>query len=182
MGNRKVAIDMDGVLADFEGEFCKEFGYDRRELVSLESRYPEHARKIVEFINDGFVYKRLKPIQLGLDIVNYLNEMYFDVLIVTARPTHTDYVSRDWLERRGVNFMSFCQDSHKTGRIATLKPLLAIDDLFSVHMSLLKHNIPTIIVAQPWNNYKGENMARVSNLSEFADAFNKVMEGFLEKT
>jgi 5'(3')-deoxyribonucleotidase len=181
MANRKVVVDMDGVLADFEGEFCKEFGYDKRELVSLESRYPEHARKIVEFVNDGFVYRRLKPIQLGLDIVNYLNELYMDVIIITARPYYTEPVSRQWLNKNHISFCGFYQDTSKTGRITLLKPLLAVDDLFSVHLKLLKHNIPTIVVAQPWNNYKHENMRRISNLYEFSEQFNEIMEGLTIK-
>lgn len=175
--NRKIILDIDGVLADFEGAFCEEFGYDRRELVSLESRYPNQARRINKFINDGFVYKNLKPIQLGLDIATFLNMKFFDIHIVTSRPFGLDSVTRGWLKRHGVNFSTYTSDRSKTGTITLARPLCAVDDLFSVYQALLKHNIPTIIVSQPWNNYIGENMRRINNLSEFVQNLNEIIQG-----
>ena len=173
--NRKVVVDVDGVLADFEWAFCQTFGNERRELVSLQSRYPAHARKITEFINDGHVYRDLEPIRFGLEICEWLNAGGFEVAIVTARPFGFESITRDWLKQYGIEYMTFVSDVSKTGRIALMKPLVAIDDLFSVHTALLWHNIPTIIVAQPWNNYIAEDMRRVSNLSEFIASFEDVL-------
>lgn len=173
--NRKVVVDIDGVLANFEGAFCETFGYERRELVSLESRYPEHARKIVEFINDPFVYKALKPLQIGLDIIAFLVKKGFDIHVVTGRPFGMEGVTRRWLQQNDIQFDTLTLDTHKTGCIALLKPLVAIDDLFSVHTALLGANVPVIVVAHPWNNYKDENMRRISNLSEFIESFNDVL-------
>ena len=174
--NRTVVMDMDGVLADFEGAFCREFGYDHRELVSLEARYPNQAIRVHEFINDGFVYKGLEPIELGLQIASYLYEKKFFVSIVTSRPFGFDSVNRSWLKRHGVKFHSYVSDRPKTGRIAMINPLCAVDDLFSVHTGLLKHNIPTILVAQPWNQYSDEELRRVSTLSEFISEFDRIIQ------
>ena len=174
--NRKVVVDVDGVLADFEGAFCDVFGYERRELVSLESRYPSQTRKIVEFINDPFVYKELRPLQIGLDIVEYLNMKGFDVHVVTGRPFGMEGVTRRWLQQNLIQFDTLTLDTHKTGAIALLKPLCAVDDLFSVHKALLGHNIPTILVAHPWNNYIHENIRRINNLSEFIDNLNQIIQ------
>lgn len=179
--NRKVVVDIDGVLADFEWAFCQQFGNERRELVSLQSRYPAKARRITEFINDGFVYKDLEPIQLGLDICEWLNESGFEVSIVTARPFGFESLTTDWLKRYNVRYSSFVSDTSKTGRIALMKPLCAVDDLFSVHKALLLHNIATIVVAQPWNNYIGENMQRIHDLPEFVAAFDGVLASSDEK-
>lgn len=173
--NRNVVVDIDGVLADFEGAFCQQFGDERRELVNLESRYPSKARQINEFLNDWRVYENLEPIHIGLDICQYLNDHHFNVNIVTARPLGFESMTRRWLKRHGVNFMTFVSDRSKTGRIAIMKPLCAVDDLFSVHMTLLHHNIPTIIVAHPWNNYISENMTRISNLDGFISEFEGII-------
>lgn len=173
--NKNVVVDIDGVLADFEGAFCAEFGDERRELVSLQSRYPARARAITNFINDGFVYKDLKPILFGMDICNWLNASGFEVSIVTARPFGLERITTNWLKQYGIEYMTFVSDVSKTGRIALMKPLVAIDDLFSVHTALLGHNIPVIVVAQPWNAYSAENMRRVSNLSEFIASFEDVL-------
>lgn len=175
--NNKVVVDIDGVIADFEGAFCEEFGYERRELVSLESRYPNRAIEISKFINNGFVYKKLQPYDLGLDIVDYLMDYGMEVHIVSSRPYFLEGVTRTWLKRHGVNYTSLTLNTQKTGEIALIKPLCAVDDLFSVHMTLKRHNIPTIIVAQPWNNYIGEKMIRISNLIEFLGAFDRILKG-----
>lgn len=179
--NKKVVVDIDGVLADFEYAFCQEFGSERRELVSLQSRYPNKARQITEFINDWRVYQDLNPIPLGLNICTYLDDEGFDTYIVTARPLGFESLTRAWLKRQGVNFTSFILDQSKTGRIAVLKPLCAVDDLFSVHKALLHHNIPTILVAHPWNNYIGENTIRVHDITEFVVAFEDVLANYTEK-
>jgi len=178
--NRKVVVDVDGVLADFEGAFCEQFGSERRELVSLQSRYPSKARRITEFLNDGFVYQNLKPLELGLEIVRYLNDGGWDVNIVTARPFGFESVTRDWLKRNGVEYTSFISTRPKEGQIALMKPLCAVDDLFSVYKALLGHNIPTIVVAHPWNNYIQEDMVRISDISEFICAFDEVIEHYSE--
>ena len=174
--NRKIVIDCDGVLADFEGAFCETFGYERRELVSLESRCPSQARKIAKFINDPFVYKALKPIQIGLDIIAFLVKKGFDIHVVTGRPFGMEGVTRRWLQQNDIQFDTLTLDTHKTGCIALLKPLVAVDDLFSVHNTLLAFNVPVIVVAHPWNNYKEENMRRISNISEFIVSFNDVLQ------
>ena len=180
--NRKVVVDVDGVLADFEGAFCDAFGYERRELASLESRYPEHARKIVEFLNDGFVYKRLDFLQLGTEITDYLFHRGFDIHIVTGRPFGMEGITRRWLKNKLIHFNTLTLDAHKTGAIALLRPLCAIDDLFSVHTALLGANVPVILVAHPWNRYSGENLRRISNLSEFVDSFNDIIQERKEKS
>ena len=173
--NRKVVFDCDGCLADFEGAFCCEFGFNNRELAHLEYRYPNKARQINKFINDGFVYKNLQPHHLGLDIVEWLNEVGFEVHIVTSRPFGMERLTIDWLSRHGVKFSSFTLDRSKTGAIALARPLCAVDDLFSVHQALLLHNIPTILIAHPWNNYIGENITRINNLSQFKECFSELL-------
>ena len=176
MNNNRVVVDIDGVLADFEGAFCLEYGHDNRERVSLEERYPNKATSIRKFINDPFVYTHLNPIQLGLDIVEWLNENNYEVSIVTARPFGFDGVTRAWLSRHGVKFSSYVSDIPKTGRIVNMKPLCAVDDLFSVQQALSKHFIPTIIVAQPWNRYIAEDMQRIETLDQFIESFEYICE------
>jgi len=175
--NKKVVVDIDGVLADFEGAFCQEFGYDRRELVSLESRYPNKARAIGRFIEDLFSYQDLAPLELGMQIVDYLNRYRFDVHIVSARPWGSEIATRDWLKRHGVKFETLHVSRQKTGQIANIHPLCAVDDLFSVHTALLKHNIPTIIVANPWNRYSAESLRRIENIHEFIVSLDNIIQG-----
>lgn len=172
--NRRVVVDVDGVLADFERYFCKTFGWERRELAHLESRYPKQAREIVEFLNDPMTYKDLEPIQFGLSIVDYLNRAGFEVHIVTGRPFGMEQLTKLWLGRHGVKYVGFKSNVRKVGEIVSVRPLCAIDDLFTIHQALLFHNIKTLLVASPWNKYIGEDIHRVAYISQVQQYFDEL--------
>jgi hypothetical protein len=176
--NNRVVVDIDGVLANFEKAFCQEFGWERREMVSLESRYPAQSRAISQFVEDLFSYQDLELLPLGLEIINYLNRYRFEVHLVSARPWGSEKPTQNWLKRHGVNFDSLYVSRQKTGQIANLRPLCAVDDLFSVQQTLLKHNIPTLLIAQPWNNYSDENIQRITNIHEFMESLDCIIQGF----
>jgi uncharacterized circularly permuted ATP-grasp superfamily protein len=72
--------------------------------------------------------------------------------------------------------MSFVSERAKTGQIVMMKPLVVVDDLLDVHRTLLIHNIPTILVAHPWNSCSDENTQRIANLEQFISAFSCVSE------
>lgn len=174
--NRNVVVDIDGVLADFEGRFVQEFGDERRELESLESRYPSRAITINSFVHDPATYKNLEPIPLGLSVVEYLTDNGWDVDVVTSRPADAEWVTRRWLKEHGVNFLSFSINPNKSGRIAELAPVCAIDDLISVARLLKRYSVPVLIMQQPWNWFF-ENKKRVfSNLSQFITSFNELIQ------
>lgn len=172
--NRKVVVDIDGVLADFEGAFCKEFGHDNRELVSLEKRYPLRAKEITKYINDPISYKNLDLLLVGKQITDFLYNSGYEISLVTSRPMGCYYTTRDWLFRHRVNFFSLTVDPHKTSRIKAMKPLFAVDDLLSVQMALLVADIPTIIVSHPWNETSENKSQRISNINEFIASFTEI--------
>ena len=173
--NKQIVVDIDGVLADFEGAFVKTFGDNRRELESLEARYPSRLRSINDFINDPHTYINLEPIELGLTIVDYLNEQGYEVNIITSRPLDTEWVTRRWLKNNDVHYLSFGVYPNKTRRISEIQPLCAIDDLISVSRRLEPYNVPVLIMQHPWNWFYEYKQRVFSNINQFMTAFNKII-------
>ena len=173
--NKYVVVDIDGVLADFEGEFVRTFGDDRRELESLESRYPNSGNRISQFVNDPRTYQKLEPISLGIAIVDYLNDNGYDVNIITSRPPIAEWVTRKWLKRQGIKYLSFGIYPNKTTRIAEINPICAIDDLISVSRHLEPYNVPVLLMQHPWNWFYEYKQRIFSNINQFMTAFNKII-------
>lgn len=173
--NKDIVVDVDGVLADFEGKFVQAFGEDRRELESLESRYPNLGSRINQFVNNPLTYQNLEPISLGMAIVDFLNDNGYDVNIITSRPLDTEWVTRRWLKKWGVGFLSFGVYPSKIHRIAEISPICAIDDLISVSRHLKPYKVPVLLMQHPWNWFF-ENKERVfSNINEFMSAFHQII-------
>lgn len=173
--NKQVVVDIDGVLADFEGAFVKTFGDDRRELESLEARYPSRSRSINEFVYDPHTYIHLEPIPLGLAIVDYLNDNGYDVHIVSSRPLDSQWVTRRWLKKWGIDFLSFVINPNKTAIIGLAQPLCAVDDLISVSRHLKPYNVPVLMMQHPWNWFYEYKHRVFSNINQFMTAFNKII-------
>lgn len=177
MKNKTVVVDIDGVLADFELAFCERFGYDHRDKERLEERYPRNALAVSEFLDDPYVYEDLKPIELGLQVVDYLRTRG-DVWItlVTARNPIMQTITKRWLQRNKVQYNSTSFGSHKVGAISQINPICAIDDLLSVHNGLLGLNVPVLLIDQPWNSSYQTNINRFNDLLAFIRHFEAIIE------
>lgn len=98
-----IAVDIDGVLANFEGAFCEAFGYDNRELYSLEARYPNVDPELIkEFVSNPETYKDLEPIFGGLLFTRQAHSRGWYILLITSRDHSLHDVTLQWLERYGV--------------------------------------------------------------------------------
>lgn len=174
MKRNNIVIDIDGVLADFESYFCWKFGWGHRELVSLDKRYPDQKDKIAEFVKSKYTYKSLAPIQLGLDIVKFLDEKGYNIEIVSSRPRGSFDVTYDWIKRRKIPFSNLIiEHINKLDKIKKLNPLFAVDDLPVISKGCRDAGIPCILVEHPWNQSDTVS-PRVSNMAEFEFAFNRM--------
>lgn len=173
--NKEVVVDIDGVLADFEGQFVKVFGAERRELESLEGRYPKQAREIDRYVNDPFIYRNLQPIPLGLELVDFLDSNGFYVKIVSSRPPETQYMTLKWLKKHGIKFFTLGMYPNKTPMIVSFQPLCAVDDLISVSRLLKRYSVPCLLMKHEWNKYYEDKETLFSTISQFVSAFSKIM-------
>ena len=178
MNKKLVTFDVDGCLADFEAEFCDMFGFDNREMVNLEKRYPKYAKEIQNFVDNPHTYTDLAPIKLGLDICTWLNDNGFEIAIVSSRPHGTQNITIDWLEKHSVKFVSISVTPliPKVYRVGNLSPLLHVDDMWGVARDLDKNYIDCILIDQPWNYHKLIEFPRVKTVDGFVHALKVVYD------
>jgi len=163
MSKNKVAmaVDIDGVLADFEMEFCQSFGYENREMDNLEQRYPKFADIITEFVQNPDTYSDLLPIFGGVLLVRQAIARGFRVALLTARPKTAFAVTRKWLKEYEVPYddLIFCPDKyagieyyngiHENDPSCSIRVL--VDDLIQ-NVKELPEGVKGLLWEQPWNS------------------------------
>jgi uncharacterized HAD superfamily protein len=162
----KVVLDIDGVLADFEGKYCYNFGYENRRLVSLEQRHPYWRKEVKWFVDNPKTYIDLKPISLGVQVYNELLARDFKIWFVTSRPKEAVGITQFWLDAEDFRLGTLLMNGgDKMEIIASLKPLFIVDDIADVALKAKKLGIPALLIAQPWN--EASSVPRFSNIDEF---------------
>lgn len=85
-----IAVDLDGVIFDFEREFCDRFGFENRHIFSLTKRYPNiDPDLIIEMVSNPRTYTDLLPIFGGITFVNRAKNRGFGIVFITSRPVGT---------------------------------------------------------------------------------------------
>jgi hypothetical protein len=166
-----IAVDLDGVLFDFEYEFCRRFGERNRHLYDFHSRYPELDPELIdEFVQSPDTYKELLPLFGGILLVNKAKAIKFHVVILTARPKGVSEITKHDLENYGVKYddIIYAWDKAKTikdyNAIYTSHPIRVLVDDQIKNLEKLT-DIIGIAWEQPWNEgyyprarYNPENM------------------------
>lgn len=177
MRDRSIVFDIDGVVADFEGAFCKQFGSNKRDRVSLEQRYPLRAKEIREFSKSPSVYDNLEVLPLGKHINSYLHKHGFIIDIVSSRPETLSAITQRWLQRNGIYFDSLWIGNSvpKAEHIRGIKAICAIDDLGQVLDSVAPYRIPGILISSKWNYEFRKKYPRIDNFGKFLYHFRKIL-------
>ena len=156
--NKTLFVDMDGVIADFEGEFCERFGYENRDIVDLHKRYPEVDRDIIdEFIQSSNTYQRLIPHFGGILLLNQAKEEGYYVVLLTSRPETAKEVTRVWLESYEVQYNELWFGKNKGLEIQDFnamypnRPVFALIDDIPAFFVQLPLGVVGITWEQPWN-------------------------------
>lgn len=139
-----ICVDIDGVIANFEKQFCEDFGEDNRHLYSLEARYPQIDPEIIkEYVANPEVYRDLEPIFGGLLFCRQAHQRGWYVLLVTSRDRKLREVTRGWLDKYDVVYNELIFSRNKKEAIAdydainpTRKVAIVVDDSKSVLKSM----------------------------------------------
>lgn len=169
-----VILDIDGCMADVEGEFCIQFGDKNRHMVKFEHRYPEQHGFIENWLADRSTYKHLLPIPLGIEIAKWVSTARAKVKIVTARPPNSKKITEEWLAKYEVPYDELIVSPRKIDYIIAEKPDIILDDIINICVQAYQAvpDIKPILVAQPWN--ETVFFPRIVTLTQFQRIFNRV--------
>ena len=153
--NKSIVLDCDGVLADFEGAFCEEFGYNSRHLTPLEERYPEYKDDIELFVMSSATYENLDVLPTGVKIARWAESEGFDIYVVSSRPSYTAQVTGLWLKRNRIPFHFLEVGIYsKISEIIRIDPVLAVDDMLEVCWNCYRFQVYSMLMDSPWNQDK----------------------------
>lgn len=154
-----VAVDIDGVISDFESEFCDRFGYERRDLYSLYERYPNVDPGLIEeFVSSPSSYENLVPIFGGaVALLGTLRARGHYILLMTSRSKKLAEVTREWLEGYEIQYNELWFTKDKAGSIEEFntmypsrKVILLVDD-YGRNTESLPSGVVGAVWRQPWN-------------------------------
>lgn len=158
-----VVFDIDGVLADFEQAWCREFGNQNRHLYKMEERLegnPLRIKESLEFIRDPNIYYGLEPIVGGINFLKSFIERNYYVIVATSRPKVARTVTQRWLTNQGVPYMKLYFVDKKAEELNTigqtssyLKADILVDDNPEILDDCAQYFISPICWKQPWNEY-----------------------------
>lgn len=149
-----VAIDVDGLIFDFEGSFCDAFGHDNRHLYSPYQRYPKVDPDVItEFMNDPETYRTLLPMFGGIHLLVTAKNLGFYVLLLTSRPKHLAEVTREALEGYDVPYNEIWYSKNKAMAIDEynqMYPSRPVKLLIDDSIDNLK-DLPSGVVGMAWS-------------------------------
>lgn len=154
-----IAVDIDGVLANFEGKFCEDFGDENRHLYSLEDRYPQLDPQLIrEYVSNPENYRDLEPIFGGALFCHQAKQRGWKVLLLTSRGRATKEVTVSWLKKYSIEYDDLFFAKNKLDGLEdynalnpTQKVSVVVDDSPNVLNELYPYYY-TVAWSQPWNN------------------------------
>ena len=170
----KIALDVDGVLADVIKSWLSYSNTIRPKISKHEITDWEFWKKFQ--INRFDFYEELSscwknwysipPTEKNLSTITKNLSNLGQVDIVTAREKSTDSFVKNWLTHHNIsydNYVSVIDGPMK----ADLYYDIFIDDSPLNAAKFLKHNKKVILYSQPWNEHVSNNrIHRITNLSE----------------
>ena len=176
---KDVILDCDGVLADFEGLFCRKFGWENRWFKSLEYRYPDSAYEIGLFSQASKTYEQLDVVDIGVKIARFCENAQFDIHVVSSRPEYTLQTTGTWLKRNKIPFHYLSvENGSKLSRIKGIGPMFVVDDLLEVCEQCAEVGIPSFLIDYPWNQKDSLDgiIYRITSFEDFLEILDKYFD------
>jgi len=105
INNYVIACELDGVVFDFEYDFCTKFGTNNRHLSNLFERYPDVDKELIqEFLDSPDTYRDLLPIFGGITFVRIAQALGFGIIFLTSRPVKSFRFTKQALKYYELNY------------------------------------------------------------------------------
>lgn len=171
---KRIAIDMDEVIADFTSKHIRLFNEKFNENIQLADMHgkklrdlrPELTHEIMELIRDPRFFRDLNPLKNSQDVIKELNK-YYEVYITTAAMEFpTSFTAKyEWLKEHfdflnEMNFV-FCGD----------KSIIHADFLIDDNVRHFKHFKGQGILFTAPHNVNEDGYVRVNSWLEARDYF-----------
>ena len=162
---KTAVFDIDGVLADYEGQLVKELyrrfgsvGLRNRDKYSLEDRFVDHP-EILEcaqmLTEDPNFYYGLPEDVAAIRFVEDLLDDGFLAVYLTSRPSTARGFTRRWLIRKltDTNPLVFCGASDKVGWLESVYGNMdfVVEDNPEQIEKIRKAGLTVLCWSQPWN-------------------------------
>ncbi len=193
-----VIFDIDGVLADYLGEYEKFImskGYVKNEhggkFYSASFNFVGLTRQQEEKINDEFIrdggFLRLDPYKEMVDVTKQLKKLYgCEIILLTARPnwvySRLTMDTNNWLKNNGIEYDLLLWDKDKAdsilNNIMPANVLCMIEDRDKHALELSHIGIDVLLIDKPYNQSISnlDNIQRIYNSKEIIEFVNNKIE------
>lgn len=167
---KKAIIDVDGVLADFEGALVErvvevaEYGLLRdykRDVYSLEDRYKELPdgfpgvwKEVEKFLARPSSYANLEPLYTGVKFVDDLINDGWALIFATSRPSQVYNTTQRWLcqnIRQYAKTGGLLMESNKISLAQDVGADMLVDDNPDLVKKANLAHVTAFAWEQPWN-------------------------------
>jgi len=176
---RRIAVDMDEVLADFVNPFRKviknKWGKDlqreditRYNFSNIIGVTPEEFKEVIVDLQTSEWYRTLPVMPYAQEVMNMLQEEGNLVDVITNRACAKD--SLDWLDGNFIRYNNFLISKDKKSLYKSMAYDVVIDDCPDYLIDADSLEILTLAYDAPWNRHTlGHNIERVHNWIEIYD-------------
>lgn len=178
----RVAIDVDGVLADhftpFCRQYCEETGVPLRpsDLPTWDVTLPDTDADVLSLVDDRLespaYLESLDPIPGAVESVRRLERDGHETVIATHRPAHTHEVTEAWLNEHGIPYSEYVYDV--PANKGTLDVDALVDDYHGTVADALSEGVDAYLLLQPWNRQYAAEIPR----TQIATSWREIRSAF----
>ncbi len=181
----KIALDLDGTLADIIGLWLEEYNIKNNIKVSY-----EYITKWDFWLNLGYTptrffkelsecwksWHKVKPIESNISLVVNNLHRFGNVDIVTARDPESSEYAREWLKYHNIKYDNFILVARGSDK-AYLEYDIFIDDSPINARKIASLNKRILLYDQPWNRdiSNSSNIIRIKRLLDALDLIRRVI-------